>query len=68
MSFAGNLENLKQDIANILDVFSKQKEYIEQAELKLKTWEEELKERERKRSLRLGKRYTYSFYKLQEID
>lgn len=48
MSFAGNLENLKQDIANTLDVSSKQKEYIEQAELKLKTWEEELKERERK--------------------
>ena len=48
MSFAGNLENLKQDIANTLDVFSKQKEYIEQAELTLKRWEEELKERERK--------------------
>ena len=48
MSFAGNLENLKQDTASTLDVLSKQKEYIEQAELKLKKWEEELKERENK--------------------
>ena len=48
MSFDGNLENLKQDTANTLDVFGKQKEYMEQVELKLKKWEEELKERERK--------------------
>ena len=48
MSFAGNLENVKQDIANTLDVFSKEKEFIEQAEVKLKKSEEELKERERK--------------------
>ena len=48
MSFAGNLENVKQDIANTLDVFSKEKEFIEQAEVKPKKSEEELKERERK--------------------
>ena len=53
MDFAENLENLKQDIANTLlkfneDVFSKHKEYIERAEVNLKQWEEELKEREAK--------------------
>ena len=51
MDFAENLENLKQDIANTLlkfneDVFSKHKEYIERAEVNLKKWEEGIKERE----------------------
>ena len=53
MDFSENLENLKQDIANTLlkfneDVFSKHKEYIEQAEVNLKKQEERLKEREGK--------------------
>ena len=53
MDFAENLENLKEDITNTLlkfneDVFSKHKEYIERAEVNLKQWEEELKEREAK--------------------
>ena len=53
MDFAENLENLKKDIANTLlkfkeDVFSKHKEYIERAEVKLKKWEEGLQEREGK--------------------
>ena len=51
MDFAEHLENLKQDVANILlkfneDVFSKHKEYIERAEVNLKKWEEGIKERE----------------------
>ena len=53
MDFTDNLENLKKDIANTLlkfneDVFSKHKEYIERAEVKLKKWEEGLQEREGK--------------------
>ena len=53
MDFAENFENLKNDIANTLlkfneDVFSKHKEYIEQAEVRLKKWEEGLQERESK--------------------
>ena len=47
-----NLENLKQDIANTLkfneNTSSKQKEYIEQAEVKFEKWEERLQERERR--------------------
>ena len=53
MDFAENLENLKSDIANTLlkfneDVFSKHKEHIEQAEVRLKKWEEGLQQRESK--------------------
>ena len=53
MDFAENFENLKNDIANTLlkfneDVFSKHKEYIERAEVRLKKWEELLQERESK--------------------
>ena len=53
MDFAENFENLKNDIANTLlkfneDVFSKHKEYIERAEVRLKKWEELLRERESK--------------------
>ena len=53
MDFAENFENLKNDIANTLlkfneDVFSKHKEYIERAEVRLKKWEEGLQERESK--------------------
>ena len=51
VDFEENLENLKKDMANTLlkltsDVFSKHKEYIERAEVRLKKWEEELQERE----------------------
>ena len=53
MNFAENLENLEKDIGNALlkfneDVFSKSKEYIKRAEVKLKIWEEGMKEREGK--------------------
>ena len=53
MDFAENLQNLKKDIVNTLltfseDVFSKHKESIERAEVKLKKWEEELQKREAK--------------------
>ena len=51
VDFEENLENLKKDMANTSlkftsDVFSKHKEYIERAEVRLKKWEEELQERE----------------------
>ena len=53
MDFAENLENLEKDIGNALlkfneDVFNKSKEYIKRAEVKLKIWEEGMKEREGK--------------------
>ena len=51
VDFEENLENLKKDMANTSlkftsDVFSKHKEYIERAEVRLKKWEEDLQERE----------------------
>ena len=51
VDFEENLENLKKDMANTSlkstsDVFSKYKEYIERAEVRLKKWEEDLQERE----------------------
>ena len=51
VDFEDNLENLKNDIANTFlkftsDAFSKQKEYIERAEVRLKKWKEKLQEQE----------------------
>lgn len=51
VNFEDNLENLKNDIANTFlkftsDAFSKQKEYIERTEVRLKKWKEELQEQE----------------------
>ena len=51
VDFEDNLENLKNDIANTFlkftsDSFSKQKEYIERTEVRLKKWKEELQEQE----------------------
>ena len=51
VDFEDNFENLKNDIANTFlkftsDAFSKQKEYIERAEVRLKKWKEELQEQE----------------------